>query len=140
MVSHKEAINSQANLNAYGEPVGNDTDRFAVRRRCNIPAMVVRADVGYRTPCRVLDISASGACLSIEVDQFGGCFSDRLNDEAFWLRLAHEGSQVRCRIAWREGNRYGVHFVSPMEKIVRQRKLRPTTTKRKKGFFGLIGT
>ena len=110
-------------------------ERFEQRRQCNFPATVQSGDGGQSGHCQVLDMSASGARLSLAGSSFG---QKRLSD-SFWLRFPHDGSQVRCKVVWEEGKTFGVRFTSPMQTTPRRRKAVAKPSSKKRSLFGLIG-
>ena len=138
MAIKQETINSAAGLELMPEFVEVENERFAERRNCDVPASIFLPDRGTTLSCRVCDMSATGAGVVVGVDQLGGRFSGRTLPDRFWLRLAHEGSEVCCRVAWQVGDRYGLRFVSPMQPTERQRRVKPKAQMKKTNLFGLV--
>jgi hypothetical protein len=54
--------------------------------------------------CVLRDISATGACISVEVP--------KVVPDYFFLKMEELGEQMlpRCRVRWRSGNTLGVEF------------------------------
>ena len=109
-------------------------ERFEARRQCGISAVIHGNQGGHPGQCRVLDMSASGARLRITRPPTGGSWSD----DAFWLHLPHDGSQVCCQLVWKEGTTCGVRFISPIQTVPRQRKTPSQSTKSKHSVFGIF--
>lgn len=139
MAIKQETINSAAGLELMPEFIQVDNERFAERRGCDFPATIFLPDRGTTISCRVLDMSATGAGVHVSASQLGGRFSGRTLPDKFWLRLPHDGSEVCCRVAWQMRDRYGLRFVSPMQPMMRQRRLKTKVpVKKKPTLLGLI--
>jgi hypothetical protein len=114
-------------------------ERFAKRRECDLPASVFLTERGVWGSCKVRDMSATGAGIVVKGDPVGGRFSGRTLPDKFWLRLAHDGSQVCCRVAWQAQDTYGVRFVSPLQPAERPRKPKAKDVPEKKSaMFGFM--
>ena len=138
MAIKQERINSAADPEPASDYVEVANERFAHRRECDLPASILLPDRGVVVPCRVKDMSATGAGIVLPVEQLGGHFSGRTLPDKFWLRLAHDGSQVCCRVAWQAKDSYGVRFVSPLQPAARQRKPKAKAPEKKSTIFGFM--
>jgi hypothetical protein len=138
MAIKQERINSAADPEPASDYVEVANERFAHRRECDLPASILLPDRGVVVPCRVKDMSATGAGIVLPVEQLGGHFSGRTLPDKFWLRLARDGSEVCCRVAWQIQDRYGLRFVSPMQPVARQRRVKQKEPAKKSGLFGLM--
>ena len=58
---------------------------------------------GIKTPCKIRDLSATGAAL--QVSGFGGKIP-----AAFTLLIPEDGLRLACRVVWRTEFRFGVVF------------------------------
>ncbi len=85
-------------------------------------------------------MSATGAGIVVAGDPVGGGrFSGRTLPDKFWLRLAHDGSQVCCRVVWQAQDSYGVRFVSPLQPAEqRPRKAKEKAPEKKSAMFGFM--
>lgn len=71
---------------------------------------VIAIDGTWNSPCKLLDVSASGAKLEIERPQ-------ALRAKEFFLVLSATGSAYRrCELAWVNGVQVGVTFLSQTKK------------------------
>jgi hypothetical protein len=138
MAIKQETINSAAGLELLPEFVEVENERFAKRRYCDVPATLFLPDRDTTISCRVCDMSATGAGVVVTADQLGGRFSGRTLPDRFWLRLPHDGSEVCCRVAWQMRDRYGLRFVSPMQPMMRPRRMKAKTTQKKSSLLGLV--
>jgi hypothetical protein len=74
-------------------------------------AQLMAIDGTWRRPCRLEDISDTGAKLSVESS------IDGLPLKEFFLVLSSTGSAFRrCQLAWVNGDNLGVFFLRPGEK------------------------
>jgi hypothetical protein len=74
-------------------------------------AQMMAIDGTWRRPCRLDDISDTGAKLSVENS------IDGLPLKEFFLVLSSTGSAFRrCQLAWVNGDNLGVFFLRPGEK------------------------
>jgi hypothetical protein len=81
--------------------------RRARRYSVSNGARIVRPDGSVVDICRMLDVSATGARLEVNID-------DRLPSD-FVLLLSHDGRLRRsCSLVWREGSSVGVRFNSTL--------------------------
>jgi PilZ domain len=66
-------------------------------------------DGTWRRPCTMLDVSDTGARLSIEGSIQGLALTE------FFLVFSTVGKAYRrCELAWVNGNEVGVHFIKPV--------------------------
>lgn len=138
MAIKQETINSAADLEHMPEFIEVSNERFAERRECDLPASVFLTERGVWLSCKVKDMSATGAGIVVKGDARGGRASGRTLPDKFWLRLAHDGSQVCCRVAWQAKDSYGVRFVSPLQPAARQRKPKAKAPEKKSTIFGFM--
>lgn len=74
-------------------------------------ANMMAIDGTWRRPCTMLDVSDTGARLSIDGSIEGIALTE------FFLVLSSMGKAYRrCQLAWVNGNQVGVHFLRPGEK------------------------
>lgn len=78
--------------------------RESKRRIFRHTAMILNGDKSIFGPCTMLDVSANGAKIKLQV-------KDELPDE--FILLLSKGGEVsrRCKVAWRIGTEVGVQFV-----------------------------
>jgi len=75
------------------------------------PANMMAIDGTWRRPCTMLDVSDTGARLSIDGSVEGLAMTE------FFLVFSTMGKAYRrCQLAWVNGNQVGVHFLRPVEK------------------------
>ena len=76
-------------------------------------ANMMAIDGTWRRPCTMMDVSDTGAKLSIE----GSIEALALTE--FFLVLSSTGKAYRrCQLAWVNGNQVGVYFLDPNKKKV----------------------
>ncbi len=74
-------------------------------------ANMMAIDGTWRRPCTMLDVSDTGAKLSIDGSVEGLAMTE------FFLVLSSMGKAYRrCQLAWVNGNQVGVNFLKPGEK------------------------
>jgi len=74
-------------------------------------ANMMAIDGTWRRPCTMLDVSDTGARLSIDGSVEGLALKE------FFLVLSTMGKAYRrCQMAWVNGNEVGVHFLKPSDK------------------------
>jgi hypothetical protein len=74
-------------------------------------ANMMAIDGTWRRPCILMDVSDTGAKLSIDGSVEGLAMTE------FFLVLSSMGKAYRrCQLAWVNGNQVGVHFIKPGEK------------------------
>jgi hypothetical protein len=74
-------------------------------------ANMMAIDGTWRRPCSMLDVSDTGARLSIDGSVEG------LAMKEFFLVLSTMGKAYRrCELAWVNGDQVGVHFIKPGKK------------------------
>ena len=97
----------------YGaDPLGEA--RRAPRKRVAVPGLI--GVPGYRltVPCRIVDMSATGACATLVVSPRERIrTAGELPDQVI-LVLRQDRVEIDCRVQWREGTRLGVQFLSGM--------------------------
>lgn len=83
---------------------GERDKRAAQRRAISYPVAIETLDDGGHHPCMILDISETGARLSL--------FKAMEPPDEFLLRLAgHRVATRLCRVVWRDATAIGVRFV-----------------------------
>ena len=83
-----------------------DNKRKNIRRSLTYEAAIVASDGAWRHECTVLDVSESGAQLSVN--------PAILLPGAFVLSLTKDGTVSRpCCLVWRKDGKVGVRFTSP---------------------------
>jgi len=74
-------------------------------------ANMMAIDGTWRRPCAILDVSDTGAKLTID----GSVENIALKE--FFLVLSSMGTAYRrCQLAWVNGNQVGVNFIKPSDK------------------------
>jgi PilZ domain len=74
------------------------------RRIVRHPAMILNSDKSIFGQCTMLDVSANGAKIKLQV-------GDQVPDK-FILLLSKDGKVSRqCKVSWRKGTEIGVQFV-----------------------------
>ncbi len=74
-------------------------------------ANMMAIDGTWRRPCTMMDVSDTGAKLSIDGSIEGLVMTE------FFLVLSSMGKAYRrCQLAWVNGNQVGVYFLKPSEK------------------------
>lgn len=78
--------------------------RKSIRRIFRQPAMILNSDKSIIGPCTMLDVSANGAKIKLQV-------KDELPGE--FILLLSKGGKVsrRCKVAWRTDTEIGVQFI-----------------------------
>lgn len=89
------------------------------RRKCYRKSMNILGEVGLteqapRLSCKIVDMSATGARLSLRRNDClshngATCLATRLE-----LFLDKRGSNVQCKVVWQSGEQVGVRFCSPI--------------------------
>ena len=74
-------------------------------------ANMMAIDGTWRRPCAILDVSDTGAKLTIDGSVEGIALKE------FFLVLSSMGTAYRrCQLAWVNGNQVGVNFIKPSDK------------------------
>ena len=74
-------------------------------------ANMMAIDGTWRRPCTIMDVSDTGAKLTIDGPIDGIALKE------FFLVLSSMGTAYRrCDLAWVNGNQVGVHFIKPSDK------------------------
>lgn len=104
------------------EPPSDQNRRIAPRRRVLKGANIVFNDGTYTLPCRVKNISETGAQL-----EFDRSFILSVPD-AFNLVIELDGTTVPCSVVRRQGDLVGVRFEGPITKTqpTRTQVVKPT--------------
>jgi hypothetical protein len=77
--------------------------RKSIRIEQNTPAALISVMGKPIIECVLRDISATGACLSVEVPE--------VVPDYFFLKMKELGELLpKCRVRWRSGNMLGVEF------------------------------
>ena len=94
-------------------------ERRCPRRRVLVAGLI--SVPGYRLaiPCRVLDMSATGAGTVLDVRPQDRIKLARDLPEKLILVLKQDRVEVDCRVQWRDGTHFGVRFLSGMRPTAR---------------------
>lgn len=104
---------------------GNAVDREAAERRdlraaprktLMIPGSVGIPGFRLAVPCRVIDMSATGAGAMLCVEPQDKLRVARDLPDCVVLHLPQDRIEVECEIQWRAGERFGARFLSPMRR------------------------
>ena len=90
--------------------------RRAPRKRMTVPGLIGVPGYRLHVPCRVVDMSATGACAELVSPPGRNKQAAELPDRVV-LILPHERVEVDCRVQWRQGGRFGVRFLSAMCRV-----------------------
>ena len=73
----------------------------------NVPVALISVMGTEITECILKDISATGACISVEIPE--------VVPDYFFLKIRERGDQLspKCRVSWRCGNAVGIEFFQP---------------------------
>lgn len=80
-------------------------NRGKVRARATTPGSASFDTAGLETPCTVLDLSSTGACLTFRAGV--------TVPASFGLRIGSERKAQRVEVRWRRADRIGVAFLEP---------------------------
>lgn len=86
--------------------------RSAPRKRLMVPGLIGMQGFRLTVPCRIIDMSATGAGTALEVPPH--CRIKLACDlpDQIMLILTREHVEVDCVIQWRHGERFGARFLS----------------------------
>ncbi|MCB1549578.1 MAG: PilZ domain-containing protein [Hyphomicrobiaceae bacterium] len=111
----KSTTSSLAAANAaasYGTVAADDgEERRSRRKSTSAPGSITFGSSRMSIPCKVLNTSASGACLDVASGRRGGGVAAGLPDR-FTLHVRFDRMTAECEIIWREDERVGVRFLS----------------------------
>ena len=85
-------------------------ERSAPRRLERIRGQLSFGDARNRVGCRIINMSATGAC--VEADEGSPALSVLLCRDRLALILPTENAFIECTIVWHERERLGLHFCS----------------------------
>ncbi len=94
-------------------------ERRCPRRRVLVPGLINVPGYRLAIPCRVLDMSATGAGTVLDVGPRDRIKLARELPENLVLVLRHDRVEVDCRVQWRNGTHFGVRFLSGMRPMTR---------------------
>jgi PilZ domain len=90
--------------------------RHCYRKPVRLAGEISLGDKSSRFSCDIIDMSASGARLSVSrehsVSRSG---TDCLTSRRIALFLDRKGTSVECQVVWRGGDEFGVRFCSPIQ-------------------------
>ena len=101
----------------YGAGAGSEARR-APRKRVAVPGLIGVPGYRLHIPCRIVDMSAMGACAELVAPPDRIKLASELPDRLI-LVLANDRVEVDCRVQWRAGRRLGVQFLSGMRPTTR---------------------
>ena len=87
-------------------------ERRAPRRPVAVPGVISLPGYRLTVPCRIVDMSATGAGAVITLDQKARVRLARELPDRVVLRLPNDRLEVDCLIRWRNRERFGARFVS----------------------------
>lgn len=94
--------------------------RIAPRKRLMVPGLIGMPGFRLTVPCRIIDMSATGAGTALEVPPgFRIRLACDLPDQIM-LILTREHIEVDCEIQWRDGERFGARFLSATRRRERE--------------------
>lgn len=94
--------------------------RIAPRKRLMVPGLVGMSGFRLTVPCRIVDMSATGAGTELDVPpHFRIRLACDLPDQIM-LILTREHIEVDCEIQWRHGERFGARFLSATRRRTRE--------------------
>lgn len=94
----------------------SDTEkRWEMRRPTKFPGVISTGKNSVSFKCSVSDTSSTGAKLEVDTRNPAAVHGLKELKGAFWLFMPFDRTIVRCEIAWRDGARVGVRFVSQMQ-------------------------
>jgi hypothetical protein len=97
-------------------------------------ANMMAIDGTWRRPCTILDVSDTGAKLTIDAP------TDGIALKEFFLVLSSMGTAYRrCDLAWVNGNQVGVHFIKPSDKKKKEPRRRSDRLLTRSGRGGSSG-
>ncbi len=97
--------------------LSNAENRWEARRTSRFPAVIDTGNSGAGVRCTITDTSSAGAMLEFDAtSSSSGYLVDSL-PRTFWLHMPFDRTQVSCKVAWRDSNRMGIQFVSPMRTL-----------------------
>ena len=94
--------------------------RRAARKTLLVPGLIGLRGYRLTVPCKVLDMSATGAQSVLVVSPSRIRKAQDLPDDVI-LVFVHDGVETDCVIRWRRGDRFGLRFLSAMRKSERAR-------------------
>ena len=102
------------------EPHAPDDMRIAPRKRLMVPGLIGMPGFRLTVPCRVIDMSATGAGTALDVPpHFRIRLACDLPDQIM-LILTCEHIEIDCEIQWRDGGRFGARFLSATRRRARE--------------------
>ncbi len=106
------AASSQEAGAANATPASAADDRQAKRKSTIIRGYIICGSTGQETECTVLDMSATGARVKLNLPPPRPFESPRKTPEAFRLIIPADGKEVDGELAWTSGSQIGIHFTS----------------------------
>lgn len=97
--------------------LSNAESRWEARRTSRFPAVIDTGNSGAGVRCTITDTSSAGAMLEFNPATALSAYSTESLPRTFLLHMPFDRTQVSCKVAWRDGNRIGVRFVSPMHTL-----------------------
>ena len=106
---HQRALVASAARCAVAEV---KSDRKAPRKMTLLPGIITHERTGLPIPCRVINMSATGARLiMVPSDHSATSVVESMPDQIS-LFLSYDRFSVACAVKWRQDDKIGVSFVS----------------------------
>lgn len=113
-----------------------DNKRFERRRETRQVARIVMGENSNGIRCEIRDQSSRGAML--ELESSGGSVPAEYLPQTFRLYLPYDRAEVDCRIAWSDGMKVGVQFVSPIKAVARSPRAKHPAKKEPQTLLGRL--
>lgn len=110
----------------------NGDNRFAPRRRSDIPAQIFLETASQSVPCMIRDMSTTGAKLDLR-EGWDNPFRSSISDlDRFWLVVRMDRVMYDCKIMRRGEKELGVKFMSAPKPMPAMVKTTPPPAKPKR--------
>jgi hypothetical protein len=83
------------------------------KRQRLVAAKVEWATMLYARPCKIMNMSLTGACIALDDDDIK---ASRV-PEKFVLRILPDKAKITCNVVWRKGRTLGLKFSGPLKRL-----------------------
>ena len=117
MSAAKPTIRRAAAILGGQQHVSNDDRRRTDRRPCNVPAVLFVPGRSITVGCKMVDESSTGARLKLDNAVVRRDTTQTSVPNEFWVEMAPDKAQVKCRLVWEHDDCVGVRFLSAIQQV-----------------------